>query len=245
MQVSVVLVEPEYAENIGYIARAMANFGLRELILIKPKADIKSPGAISRAMHARHIIESAKIFNSLQEAIDNADYSVATTAISCKDKKIERNAITPKALAENFCKSNAKIAVVFGRESSGLKNDELSMCDFVVNIPSSKEYRALTISHAAAIIFYELFCSKPVSKFDSADAETKKALISAFSNLASKIERIRNKEVTVKSFRHLVSRALVTKREAKAVIGVLAEANKLLESSKPKEKSSGKDRGKF
>ncbi|MCX8190011.1 MAG: RNA methyltransferase [Candidatus Diapherotrites archaeon] len=236
MQIKVVLVEPEYPENIGYIARAMANFGLKELILVNPKAELSSPGAISRAMHARYILSSAKVFGSLKEAIEQTDYSIATTAISCKDKKIERNAITPKTLAEKFCRANAKIAIVFGRESNGLTNEELSICDFVVNIPSSKEYRALTISHAAAIIFYELFSKKFVSRFDSADAETKKTLINVFGELADKLERVRNKEVTIKSFRHLVSRAPVTKREAKAIIGVLAEANKILPPKNTKDK---------
>ncbi|MEM4663039.1 MAG: RNA methyltransferase [Candidatus Diapherotrites archaeon] len=235
MQLKVILVEPEYSENIGYIARAMKNFGFKDLLLVNPKANINSPGAISRAMHALDVLKASKICNSLEEALQDADYSAATTAISCKDKKIERNAITPKTLAERFSISDKRLAVVFGRESRGLTNEEISKCDFVVNIPSSPEYRALTISHAAAIIFYEFFIAKRKKTnktFETADANTKNTLIKIFERLSLNLSRVRNKEVTVKSFKHLISRAPITRREANAIIAVLGELEKELQRRK-------------
>jgi len=228
MRAIVVLVEPEYEENIGLIARVIKNFGFSDLWLVKPKADFRSERAISRAMHARDLLESAKLFSSLENALANVDFSAATTAIASKDKKIIRNAITPKQLAENFKGTKAKLGIVFGRESSGLTNKEAELCDFIVNIPSSRNYRTLNVSHAVAIILYELFVCTQRSRLIVADSNTKHIMIKLFAELANKLTVIRNKRATIASFRHLVSRAPVTKREANAIIAVLSELSKRL-----------------
>jgi len=226
MRPIVILVEPEYSENIGLIARAMKNFALKDLWLVKPLAKPDETGAISRAMHAAELLKKARIFDSLEKALAEVDFSAATTAICCKDKRIERNAITPRVLAKHFAKTDAKLAIVFGRESNGLTNKELSMCDFIVNIPSSRDYRTLNVSHAAAIIFYELFVTKHANRFESASSETKNTLIRLFKELAQGLDNVRNKEATVASFKHLVARAPITKREANAIIAVLSELKK-------------------
>lgn len=226
MRVIVVLVEPEYGENIGLIARAMKNFAIKDLWLVNPKASPDEAGAISRAMHASDVLKNARVFSSLEEALRLVDFSAATTAISCRDKRIERNAITPKMLAEHFNKTKATLAIVFGRESRGLTNEEISMCDFVVNIPSSNEYRTLNVSHAAAVIFYELFASRQAHRFESASSETKSVLLGLFKELAEGLDEVRNKDATVASFKHLLARAPVTKREANAIIAVLSALRK-------------------
>lgn len=228
MRPIVILVEPEYEENIGLIARAAKNFGLTDLWLVNPKANYLSDKAISRAMHARDLLENARLFESLENALCCADFSAATTAIASKDKKIARNAITPKQLAENFRGTNATLAIVFGRESSGLTNKEIEQCDFIVNIPSSRIYRTLNVSHAAAIILYELFTCKQRRSFAVADKNTKQIMVKLFEQLAKELKAIRNKKATVASFKHLVSRAPITKREANAVIAVLSELSKKL-----------------
>lgn len=228
MQPIVILVEPEYEENIGLIARVAKNFKLAELWLVKPKANYLGEKAISRAMHARDLLESAKRFNSLEDALANVDFSAATTAIASKDKKIVRNAITPRQLAENFEGTEAKLGIVFGRESSGLTNKEIEQCDFIVNIPSSRIYRTLNISHAVAIILYELFMCKQRPSFAVADKNTKQIMVKLFEQLANSLKAIRNKKATVASFKHLVSRAPITKREANAIIAVLSELSKRL-----------------
>ncbi|MCD6478614.1 MAG: RNA methyltransferase [Candidatus Diapherotrites archaeon] len=228
MRAIVVLVEPEYEENIGLIARVTKNFGFEDLWLVNPKANHLSDKAISRAMHASELLKNARIFSSLEEALSRADFSAATTAIASRDKNIERNAITPKELAENFKGTDAKLAIVFGRESRGLTNTELAKCDFIVNIPSSREYRTLNVSHAAAIILYELFMASGSRTIAVADQKTKETVVKLFETLAKRLKNIRNKKATTASFKHLVSRAPITKREANAVIAVLSELEKEL-----------------
>ena len=164
MQVKVVLVEPEYEENIGLIARAMKNFGCSELLLVNPKIDYCSGLAKSRAMHAQEILKNAKKFNSLAEALKQTDYSVATSAKITCEKKISRTAINVKELAKNFSNKKAALAIVFGREGTGLTNKELTECDFLVKIPSSHKYKTLNVSHSVAVILYEFFTCKEKGK---------------------------------------------------------------------------------
>lgn len=232
MRAIVVLVEPEYEENIGLIARVTKNFGFKDLWLVNPKANFLGPKAISRAMHARAILEKAKQFSSLNSVLEKVDFAAATTAIASKDKKIIRNAITPRKLAENFKGTNAKLAIVFGREASGLTNEEIRACDFVVNIPTDPKYKTLNVSHAAAIVLYELYvCSKKHS-IDVADSKTKRTMIKLFTKIVRSMPAIRNKTAVISSFKHLIARSPITKREANAVLAVLSEIAK--EPNKPK-----------
>ena len=157
----VILIEPEIQGNIGAIARAMKNFALKNLILINPKCNHLNNESKRRAKHAQDILKKTKVkpFSYLKQF----DYLIGTTAKIGRDYNIPRIPITPEQLSQklstikNKSKKNQKIAIVFGREGPGLTNQEILMCDFIVSIPSSKKYFTLNISHAASIIFYELF----------------------------------------------------------------------------------------
>ncbi len=226
VKLMVVLLEPEYEENIGLIARAMKNFGVSKLVLVNPKADFKSPKAKSRAMHATELLSNAVIVNSLREAISKADFSAATTAVCTANNKMFRNALTPKELVENFASTNAVLALVFGRESTGLRNSEIKECDFVVTIPSSKKYKTLNVSHAVAVLLWEFFSHYSKPKIKIADKETKQALLCAFEKMVGSSSKIRNRAAVLDAFNVLLSRAPITKKEASAITGVFAETVK-------------------
>lgn len=226
MNALVVLVGCEYDENLGLIARAMKNFGLSELLLVKPKADKDSDKAKSRAMHALDVLRKASIHASLESALKKADFSIATTGIASKSTGKGRKALTPKKLAEKFCHTDAKLAIVFGRESNGLTNNEIEKCDFIVSIPASTEYPILNISHACTVIFYELFKAKSKSLFKTATRNTKNAAIKKFEELALANQRIKNKKAVMNSFKHVIARAPATEKELKAITGVLSESLK-------------------
>ncbi|MEM0360521.1 MAG: RNA methyltransferase [Candidatus Diapherotrites archaeon] len=226
MQAIVVLVGCEYEENLGLVARAMKNFGLKKLVLVSPKADKESEKALSRAMHAREILKRAKIFESLEKALALADVSVATTSKTSKSPGCKRKAVSPEFLAEKYSGTKAKIALVFGRESIGLSNSEIEKCDFVVSIPASKKNPVLNVSHAAAIVFYELFRKKPKKLFYVAGRRTRIATISVFSELAESTGKIRDLKAVVNSFKHVVSRSPATEKELRAIIAVLSESLK-------------------
>jgi len=224
VRLKVVLLEPEYEENIGLIARAMKNFGFSRLLLVNPKADWKSGVARSRAMHASDLLEKAKVFNSLEKALAEADFSAATTAVRTRPDKMSRNALAPKELAARFSGTGSTLALVFGRESTGLKNSEIKKCDFVVSIPSSEKYRTLNVSHSCAVLFHELYSARCSAEIDTANAKEKAALLDSFEKMADAGGNVRNRAAVLGSFRALVSRAPITKKEASAVTGVFAGA---------------------
>ena len=161
MSIVVALVEPQYETNVGYVARIMKNFGYNQLYVINPSFD-KEKAAIF-ATHGKDILASSKI-STLDELRRKFDVLVGTTALPAYSRlNIFRNSITVVRLSEiikdvgvekDFC-------IVLGRESSGLNNRECEMCDLIVTIDTKTNYKTMNISHALAILLYEISKSLP------------------------------------------------------------------------------------
>ncbi|MCF6252898.1 MAG: RNA methyltransferase [Methylococcaceae bacterium] len=154
--IKIVLVETSHPGNIGGVARAMKNMTIENLCLVSPKT-FPSADATSRASGADNILSSAIIYDSLQDAV--ADCQVVLGA-SARDRTISWPVLTARECAEKFVTgttSIAKIAVVFGRENSGLKNHELDLCHYLLRIPCNSEYSSLNLAAAVQVVCYELF----------------------------------------------------------------------------------------
>ena len=136
--------------------------------------------------------------------------------------------ITPEELGKNI-NGNSNIALLFGREGDGLTNDEINLCDILVSIPTSDEYPIMNITHAASIIFYEIFKNKknyPVDSIDVATKEDKEVLTSQVNNIISKLDYPDHKEIIVKNIaKHILGRAFITGREAKTLRGTFKRIN--------------------
>jgi len=220
---SVILVEPEHASNVGAVARAMANFGFDKLILLNPKCDHKSNDAILYGKHAaRKILEKATVIKSWNEI--PCSTLVATTAKTGTDYNISRSPVSPKQLAELLPKK-ANAGIVFGREGTGLLNNELAKCDFVVTIPSSKTYGTLNLSHAVAVVLYEIFQTASTETTTShivfaTDAEKKQLrtmLEQALKKMQFVSEQKRNTQRMV--WKRMLAKSFLSKREAYALMG--------------------------
>ncbi len=154
----IVLVETSHPGNIGGVARAMKNMTLSELCLVTPKT-FPSADATSRAAGSDDILSSATVYETLQEAI--ADCQVVLGA-SARDRTISWPEVTARECAEKFVKpaesqSRDKVAIVFGRENSGLKNHELDLCHYLLRIPCNSDYSSLNLAAAVQVVAYELF----------------------------------------------------------------------------------------
>jgi len=135
MSVAVAMVEPQYEINVGYVARVMKNFGCNNLYFVSPRFN-NIGDALRYSTHGKNILESASEI-SLGQLREKFDVLVATTALSGTSRlNVNREAIDPARLAEviSITRDKKNFCIILGRESSGLNNDELAICDLVINI---------------------------------------------------------------------------------------------------------------
>lgn len=151
--IAVILVCPQMGENIGASARAMKNFGISDLRIVTPRDGWPNPKATSSAALAIDVIENAKIYPDLKSAVSDLEYLYAT---SSKIRTMNKNYTTTKDLKHDFPKK-LKVGVIFGRESSGLTNDEMSIADKIIVIDTNPECTSLNLAQAVLIVCYELF----------------------------------------------------------------------------------------
>lgn len=225
--IRVVMIEPLKDGNVGAVARAMKNFGLSELVLVRP-CSIGEEG-IKRSMHAVDILKNARTCFTEGEALEGVDYIVGTSGVdTANDKKFSRISLTPEALAAKLKGSDAVIAILLGREDFGLDNDLVKRCDFLVTIPANPEYNILNISHAAAVIFYELFVNDLVKDGprEASGLEVER-LNDYFAKLLDAIDYPEHKKPKTKvMFRRLMARSTPTTWEYHTLMGVLKDAAK-------------------
>jgi len=221
------MIEPLKDGNVGAVARAMKNFGLSELVLVRP-CSIGEEG-IKRSMHAVDILKNARTCFTEGEALEGVDYIVGTSGVdTANDKKFSRISLTPEALAAKLEGSDAVIAILLGREDFGLDNDLVKRCDFLVTIPANPEYNILNISHAAAVIFYELFVNDLVKDGprEASGLEVER-LNDYFAKLLDAIDYPEHKKPKTKvMFRRLIARSTPTTWEYHTLMGVLKDAAK-------------------
>ncbi len=153
--IRVVLVEPLYSGNIGSVCRAMANSGLRHLVLVNPPV-LDMGEARQMACHALHVLEGRRECPTLAEAVADCVLTVGTSA---RDGLYRQHARTPREWAPVImdAATQGPVALVFGREDKGLSNDELAICNRIIQIPTSADCPSLNLSQAVLICCYELF----------------------------------------------------------------------------------------
>jgi TrmH family RNA methyltransferase len=160
------------------------------------------------------------------------DLVAGTTGIATKsEKKFLRIALPPRDFAERVAAMDGTVALLFGREDFGLLDDELGRCDLLVSIPSSPRYPILNLSHAAVVVLYELFAAKrPKGPLRKASAAEKEVLHGAFAELMEETEYPPHKKARTKvMFRRLVGRAVPSKWEFHALMGVIHRASKRIQ----------------
>ena len=218
----VVLVEPCFEESIGFVARAMKNFGLTDLHLVNPAVTFGG-SCRSRAGHAQEILDSSKVNRHLSEALRGA-LAVGTTAQrSLSSRNLIRQPVTPKELSRVLTGVEGIVAIVLGREGTGLSNLELGMCDVTMTIPATSRYPTLNLSHAAVIIFYELFTSKEDRMpEDLASERVRTKMLELLSESAASTGLDEYKVgLAVKAFRNVLGRSAIRRREANLLTGTL------------------------
>lgn len=221
---TVVLVEPENEGNIGAVARLMANFDFRELLLINPKCDHLAQEALDRATHGKDILRRARVEKD-SRCLDEFDYLIATTARVGTDYNIPRIPIRPDELLMNL-DLRRKIALLIGRESTGLRNEEILKADAVVTIPVSKKFPTMNMSHACGILLYEIFKAfgkeKVASNIPTATGRDKTQVMVLLDEALKRLELSELRQETQRRvWKRMIGRSFLTRREAFALMGFL------------------------
>jgi tRNA/rRNA methyltransferase len=221
MKLQVVLVEPMYEGNVGSIARVMKNFGFDELVLVNP-CEIDDFGR-AMASHARDIMEKAEVFSNLEEATSDASLVVGSTGIRSfsTDEHLRVPGLSPRELAAALEGKEGNVALLLGREDNGLSAEEIRICDMVVSVPTSEEYPIMNISHAAAVILYEL-SQLEVGKIRLASHDNLERFYQHAREMLYEIHYPEHKlEKTMLMFKRIFGRAMLTDREVQTLRGVL------------------------
>jgi tRNA/rRNA methyltransferase len=153
--IRVVLVEPQHAGNIGAVARAMKNMALSRLVLVNPVNHLATEARMM-AMHAFDILQRARVVPSLAQAVTDVGYVVGTTRRLGKIRQVTQTSRGIAPLLLQLAASNP-LAVVFGREDSGLTNAELGQCHELITIPAHPVHGSLNLAQAVLLVCYELY----------------------------------------------------------------------------------------
>ena len=151
----VILVEPQMGENIGMVARAMANFGLAELRLVNPRDGWPNEKATAAASNANHVIEATRVFATLEEAIADLNFLYATTARQRYGYKPVRSPVVAAQTLRARFVAGERSGVLFGRERWGLSNEEVALADEIVTFPVNPAFASLNIAQAVLLMSYE------------------------------------------------------------------------------------------
>ena len=155
MQIKFILVEPAVPENVGAAARAIKTMGFKELRLVNP-CNYQCDKALMLAHGSHDILDNAKVFDSLSMALEDIDFSIATSA---KQRWVKQDIVSShdlKSFIERKKNSIHSVAIVFGGEESGLSNSDMALCDAVASIPIPQPYPSLNLAQAVMVFAYSL-----------------------------------------------------------------------------------------
>jgi len=244
-RIRVVLVNTSHPGNIGAVARAMKNMGLTKLTLVAPEL-FPHAEATARASGADNILAQAEVVASLDEAIAPCQLVIGASA---RSRTISWPTMNPREAAEMMLStaSDAEVAIVMGRENSGLSNAELEKCNYLVHIPANPEYSSLNIAAATQVLVYELRMAAlsdsiekrktaAVSDWSSdkpfATAEEMEAMFTHYQQALTQLEFLdpENPRQLMRRLRRLYGRTRLDRVEVNILRGILTSAQKALKS---------------
>ena len=229
-RVAIVLVEPREPGNIGAAARAMANMGLSRLVLVRPPAFLV-PEAYRMALAAKPILEGAVVAEDLGAALAGYGLVGGTTRRGGSGR---RGRLSPRAFAAEVPAAAAAndVAILFGREDSGLTNEELQYCQRLVTIPSSAGFGSLNLAQSVLVLAYEIFLAAGAG--EGAPAARRRATTEQLEGLYGQMERVlldigylhaANPARMMRVFRRLIGRAGPDAREVRALRGIFRQVD--------------------
>ena len=231
-KITFILHKPQLSENIGACARAMKNFSFQKLILVSPKPIFPNDKILATSVGAKNIISKAQCFSNIEKSLKNIDIVIATSA-RFRNKNVKHLQL------EDLKKINykKKIAFLFGSESSGLSNDEISYSNYTLQIPTNPDFKSLNLSHSLIIIaqYVSSIINSNVTYFKKSNKvkSASKNDIIAMANLCIKnLEEVNffkskeKKPIMLENLRNIFYRMDLSTKEIRILSGVFASLGK-------------------
>ena len=226
----IILFEPQLEENIGATARAMLNFNFHNIRIIK-KGWKPSKVTFKNSAKADEILKNAKVFNNLEDAINDLHYIFAT---SNRKRDLNTDVVNLKKgarIINNY--KNFKVGILFGPERSGLTNEAISLSDKIIEIPLNKNFKSLNLAQSVLLVVYELF-NLNLYKINSVKKKKtkKKELLIFFKVLQNYLEKVNffkvkeKKKIMMRNIKAIFNKAELTEKEVKILLGIIKNLTK-------------------
>jgi tRNA (cytidine32/uridine32-2'-O)-methyltransferase len=237
MSIRIVLVGTTHPGNIGAVARAMKNMGLRDLALVNPTR-FPHDDAVARAAGASDILDSAIVVSSLADALADCVYVAGASA---RSRSIDWPSMGPRDCAERMLLETraGKVAAVFGPEKSGLQNDDLDLCHTLLTIPTNPDFSSLNLAMAVQVLTYELRVASTLDGGPGFESEAPPASGEEMERFYTHLERVLidvdfldpdNPRHLMRRIRRLFIRARPDQNEANILRGFLTAIDRTRES---------------
>ena len=241
----IILSEPQLGENIGACIRAMANFGLSDLRLVKPRDGWPNPKADAMAAGAADLVAKASVYDSVRAAAGELGFIIAATA---RDRAMAKPVLTPAETARRLHERAAdgvKTGILFGNERAGLTNDEVALADCVMTIPTAPLLSSINLAQAVLIVCYEWFTcgdATPPERIDHGAAQpaTREDLFLLFEHFEDELEKSGflfppgNRPGMIRNLRSILHRAQLSDQEVRTFRGVIVALTKGKRRRNPK-----------
>jgi len=241
---AVILCEPQLGENIGTAARAMANFGLWDLRLVRPRDGWPNEKAVATASRADHVINNVRVFDTLEAAIADLTLVYATTA---RSRDMKKDVIGPDEAAGRLVthiRGGQGAGLLFGREKWGLLNEEVALADMIVTLPVEPAFASLNIAQAVLILAYEWRRQSGLAEklpFSSAlaDVAPRSELLGLFEHLESTLDQsgfftsAEKRPTVIDNLRTALTRGNFSSQEIRTLRGVISSIDRRHERPNP------------
>jgi len=247
---TIILVQPENSGNIGQTARIMKNFDFENLVIFNPIESVENILSYETqgfAMHGKDILLNSNIIelnnqerhiDILEKYLNKFDLVLGTTAKGKSFNNLNRLAIFPEHLELPVSKQPLKIAILFGKESRGLTNEEIMLTHILIRIPTGEKYPTLNLAQACGIILYELFKKLHIVTIGRgkrpillADKRNRKILYKVLKRLIKrfKIRNYKTKNAFL-AFKNIIERSFLSKKELSLILGFFSKIESLVKN---------------
>jgi tRNA/rRNA methyltransferase len=231
--VEIILVHTQLPENLGSAARGMLNFEFEKLRVVKPKFDMDNEKIIPVSAGADKVIIKARSFEKLSDAIKDFNFVIGTTN---RSRAIKKKEIKVKDIVSLISNRKKKVALIFGPEQSGLDNESISLCDYIVKIDSNPKFSSLNVSQAVTVICNQIFeklkNKKKSINFQKKEIAKKKELILFYEILEKRLELTNffkveeRKKIIFQKIKNIFSKSELSSIEVKILISIIKNIKK-------------------